>query len=141
MRVFKTEVFLESVKKQRIKDTDLIAVAEEFSKGNKGVEIQKNLFKKRVKRQGAGKSGGYRMYLAYQKGSSLFFILSQDRKDANKKNKQSKNEINKKSNSNLKLSAKQLLLLKRYAEGYLEMEDKDIERALKNNTLYEILMK
>lgn len=140
MRVFTTKVFRESIKKQRVTKTELKAVAFEFRKGSKGDEIRKSFFKKRMKSSTTGKSGGYRTYLAHQVGDNLFFVLAQERKSANKKGKQSKNQKKSLKQTSAKLSEEQIDALAVYGQGYFNLEDEQIDELLEQGVLEELVL-
>ncbi|AEF85671.1 conserved hypothetical protein [Treponema primitia ZAS-2] len=73
MRIFKTKRFARLSDKAGITDTDLSAAAEEVSRGAYEADLGGGVFKKRIARSGAGKSGGYRVILFFQQDERLFF--------------------------------------------------------------------
>jgi hypothetical protein len=73
MRIFKTKGFARLADKADITDPELIAVAGEVNRGEYEADLGGGVFKKRIARSGAGKSGGYRAILFFRKEDRLFF--------------------------------------------------------------------
>jgi hypothetical protein len=73
MRIFKTKQFTRLSGKAGITDAELAAAAGEVSRGEYEADLGGSVFKKRIARPGAGKSGGYRVVLFFRKGERLFF--------------------------------------------------------------------
>jgi hypothetical protein len=73
MRIFKTKRFARLSEKDGIADTDLVAAAGEVGRGEYEADLGGGVFKKRIARSGAGKSGGYRVILFFRKDERLFF--------------------------------------------------------------------
>ncbi|AEF81044.1 type II toxin-antitoxin system RelE/ParE family toxin [Leadbettera azotonutricia] len=73
MRIFKTKRFTKLSDKAGITDTDLITAAEEVNRGEYEADLGGGVFKKRVARVGAGKSGGYRVILFFRQDERLIF--------------------------------------------------------------------
>lgn len=75
MRAFKGKRFARWAKDERIGDEILLAAAVEALAGQVEADLGGYLFKKRVARRGAGKSGGYRTILGFRKGANRVFFL------------------------------------------------------------------
>jgi hypothetical protein len=73
MRIFKTKSFARLADKEGITNEELINAAGEVSRGEYEVDLGGGVFKKRIARPGAGKSGGYRVILFFRKEERLFF--------------------------------------------------------------------
>jgi hypothetical protein len=73
MRIFKTKSFARLADKAGITDAELKAAAGEVSRGEYEADLGGGVFKKRIARSGAGKSGGYRVILFFRKYERLFF--------------------------------------------------------------------
>jgi hypothetical protein len=73
MRIFKTKRFTRLSDKAGITDADLAAAAGEVNRGEYEADLGGGVFKKRIARSGAGKSGGYRVILFFRKDDRLFF--------------------------------------------------------------------
>ncbi len=70
MRIFGGKAFMKWAKKENISDDQLCQIAKEAFGGEVEADLGKYLFKKRVAREGKGKSGGYRTIIAYRKKKS-----------------------------------------------------------------------
>ncbi len=69
--------FAHWAKDERIEDDILCKAAKDVIEGRVEADLGKSLFKKRIKKEGMGKSGGYRVIVAYKKpNSSRIFFLS-----------------------------------------------------------------
>ena len=75
MRIFKNKVFSRYARKQGISDSVLAAAISEIESGLIDADYGGHLVKKRIARQGGGKSGGHRTILAYVKGDKAFFMF------------------------------------------------------------------
>lgn len=75
MKIYKTKVFARWQKKEKLPDSSLSKAAEEVINGLIDADLGGGIFKKRVARIGAGKSGGYRTILATKIDKGLFFIF------------------------------------------------------------------
>jgi hypothetical protein len=73
MRIFKTKQFIRLSDKAGITDTDLTAAAGEVNRGEYEADLGGGVFKKRIARTGAGKSGGHRVILFFRKDERLIF--------------------------------------------------------------------
>jgi hypothetical protein len=70
MRVFVTDSFDRWLRKEQLSDRALWIAAEEVVLGRFEADLGGYLFKKRIARQGGGKSGGYRTIIGYRRGST-----------------------------------------------------------------------
>ena len=75
MRILKTKWFTRFAKKNAIADQKLKVAIEEVEKGIVDADLGGGLIKKRVPREGGGKSGGYRTIIAYRRGEKAFFLF------------------------------------------------------------------
>ena len=77
MRVFKGRHFSRWATAEAIGDADLCQAAAEAFAGHFDADLGGYLFKKRIARQGSGKSGGYRTILGFRKSDSkrIFFLF------------------------------------------------------------------
>jgi hypothetical protein len=73
MRIFKTKASERLFERAGITDVDLIAAADEVSRGEYEADLGGGVIKKRVARSGAGKSGGFRVILFFRQDERLFF--------------------------------------------------------------------
>ncbi|WP_051271515.1 type II toxin-antitoxin system RelE/ParE family toxin [Fundidesulfovibrio putealis] len=76
MRAFKNKWFNKWARDEDIRDDTLWKAAEEIVAGRVEADLGKCLYKKRGARKGQGKSGGYRLIVAYKRPNldRLFFI-------------------------------------------------------------------
>ncbi len=75
MRVFKTKWFARFARREGIADSKLLATVQEIEKGLIDADYGGGLIKKRVARDGGGKSGGYRSIIAYRSEEKCFFMF------------------------------------------------------------------
>jgi hypothetical protein len=74
MSIYKTRLFARWARKEGLDDKALVQAVEEMSKGLYEASLGGNLFKKRIARQGQGKSGGYRTIVASNLKGRWFFL-------------------------------------------------------------------
>jgi len=122
MRAFKNKWFNKWARDEDIRDDTLWKAAEEIVAGRVEADLGKCLFKKRVARKGQGKSGGYRLIVAYKRPNSdrLFFISAFEKNDK----------------PNLKSAEQEALAL--VAAKYIEATDQTITNLKHINELFEI---
>lgn len=75
MRVFKTKWFSRYARHEGIKDTKLTKAVREIESGLNDGDYGGGLVKKRVAREGGGKSGGFRSVVAYKAGNRCVFMF------------------------------------------------------------------
>ena len=75
MRIFKTKVLARFTKRESIGDESLVAAIKAAERGLIDAELGGGLIKQRVARQGQGRSGGYRMIIAYRTKERAFFLF------------------------------------------------------------------
>lgn len=76
MRVFKTKHFSRYARKEGIEDSVLEGAIREIERGLIDAVLGGGLIKKRVARDGAGKSGGYRTIIAFSAGKRSLFLYA-----------------------------------------------------------------
>ncbi|HEX8662547.1 MAG TPA: type II toxin-antitoxin system RelE/ParE family toxin [Beijerinckiaceae bacterium] len=74
MPVYKTKVFARFARKAGIRDRELRNAAAEVARGNYDADLGGGVYKQRIARPGAGKSGGFRTILCFREGSHTFFV-------------------------------------------------------------------
>lgn len=89
-------------------------------KGLVDADLGGNLIKQRIARKGKGKSGGYRMIIAYRVGTFALFIYGFAKKDRET------------------LDAKELATARQLAEVWLSASPAAIEQASKEGKLIEV---
>jgi hypothetical protein len=75
MATYKIRAFCRFARKHRITDHALALAAAAVREGNTDADLGGGLFKQRLARAGGGKSGGFRVVVAYRRGEHLFFLL------------------------------------------------------------------
>jgi hypothetical protein len=74
VRIFKTVWFARYARRKRISDSSLSEAVERAERGAVDADLGAGLIKQRVARHGHGKSGGYRMLIAFRsKQRAVFF--------------------------------------------------------------------
>ena len=74
MRIFKTKEFTRDARKLGISDATLRSVIAEIEQGNFDAALGGEIFKQRIARGGAGKSGGYRTIIVFRQSHRSVFI-------------------------------------------------------------------
>ena len=74
MRIFKTKWFVRYVRQERISDHGLRDAIERAERGLVDADLGGGVIKQRVARPGQGRSGGYRMLIAYRSGNRAVFM-------------------------------------------------------------------
>ena len=74
MRIFKTKWIARFVRRERISDAGLKEAIERAERGLIDADLGSGLIKQRVARPGQGRSGGFRMILAYRTEDRAFFL-------------------------------------------------------------------
>ena len=119
MRIFKTKLFSKWAKHQTINDDSLKKAVEELCEGNSEGDLGGYVYKKRVAREGQGKSGSYRTIVAFKINDYAFFVYGFAKSD--------------KAN----LDVKELKAFKQLAKDLMSMDNKKLELALSNEELNE----
>lgn len=74
MRIFKTKWFVRYVRQEHISDHGLRDAIERAERGLIDADLGGGVIKQRVARTGQGRSGGYRMLIAYRSGNRAVFM-------------------------------------------------------------------
>ncbi len=74
MRIFKTKLFVRFARQLRIKDSSLREAIARAERGLVDADLGGGIIKQRVARTGQGRSGGYRMLIAYRSGDRAVFL-------------------------------------------------------------------
>jgi hypothetical protein len=74
LRIFKTKVFSKFAKKEQISDTALIEAVERAEKGLIDADLGGHIIKQRIRREGQGRSSGYRVLIAVRLKKRYVFI-------------------------------------------------------------------
>lgn len=120
MQIFKTKWFMRYVRQERIEDHCLREAIERAERGLIDADLGGGVIKQRVARTGQGRSGGYRMLIAYRFGNRAVFIYG----------------IAKSERDNI--DASELLTLREIGTTWLEAKAEQLEYAIKEGLLKEI---
>lgn len=74
MRAYKTKWFARFARRERIGDLGLLAAIARAERGLVDADLGGGIIKQRVARAGQGRSGGYRLLIAYRAGSRAIFL-------------------------------------------------------------------
>ena len=74
MRAFKTKWFVRFARRERISDAVLRQAVREVQDGRIDAVLGGGVIKQRLARQGGGKSGGFRVLLAYRRNALAVFL-------------------------------------------------------------------
>ena len=120
MRVFKTKWFARSVRRERIEDSTLCGAIERAERGIVDADLGGGVIKQRVARSGQGRSGGYRVLIAYRFGDRSVFLYGF-----------AKNERE-------NIEEDELATLREIAAGWLEADDKGLNKGVEKGILQEV---
>lgn len=120
MRIFRTKWFTRYARRERISDHSLVEAIERAERGIVDADLGGGVIKQRVARAGQGRSSGYRVLVAYRSGERTVFLYGF-----------AKNERE-------NIEDDELATLRDIAAGWLEADDKGLERALDMGFLQEI---
>jgi hypothetical protein len=76
VRIFKTKWVARFARRERISDRSLSEAVKRAERGSIDADLGGGIIKQRVSRQGQGRSGGYRMLVAYRAGSRAVFLYA-----------------------------------------------------------------
>ena len=120
MQIFKTKWLVRFARREQIADKSLSEAIERAERGVIDADLGGGLIKQRVARQGQGRSGGYRMMVAYRaKGRAVFLYGF------------AKNERD-------NINSDELLTLREIAAGWLAADTAKIRQALEEEALQEV---
>lgn len=122
MRVFKNKWFNRWARGEKIPDAALREAAQEVASGRVEADLGGSLFKKRIAKAGAGKSGGYRTIVGYKRPNSerIIFLYAF-----------SKNE-------RANISDKEEAALSVAAEAFISATDMQVSELLKKGSVWEV---
>jgi hypothetical protein len=120
VRIFKTKWLARYAKRERIADASLRAAVLRAERGLVDADLGGNVIKQRVARPGQGRSGGYRVLVAFHAGARAVFLYGF-----------AKNERE-------NIDADELATLKEIAAAWLVADDTKIRRAIADGILQEI---
>jgi hypothetical protein len=120
MRIFKMKGLAKFVKRERIADASLAEAIERAERGTIDADLGGGLIKQRVARQGQGRSGGYRMMIAFRTKNRAVFLLGFAKSEREN------------------ISPDELAALRELVKVWLHAPERDIATALKQGVLQEV---
>jgi len=120
LRVFKTKKFARFARKEGLDNEMLAEAVANIERGLVDANLGSGLIKQRVARAGAGKRGGFRTLIAYRIGEQAIYLFGF-----------AKNDL-------ANISPEDERDLKDYGALLLALKDKEIERMIKENELWEV---
>ena len=120
MAICKTKWFARWSRKNGLSDSSICAAVSEMTNGLYDANLGGGLYKKRIAKQGQGKSGGFRTLLASNFGNRWFFMYGFE--------KNQRSNIDKDEEDALKL----------LAEKFLALSNKEIEQATQSDEFIEV---
>jgi hypothetical protein len=120
VRIFKTKVFARFARGQQIGDSDLCDAVERAGRGLIDADLGGGVIKQRIARAGQGRSGGFRVLLAFRSTDRAVFIYGF-----------AKNERD-------NIDDKELKTLREIAAAWLTTSIVRIEKELSNGRLQEV---
>ena len=119
-RIFATARFTKFTRREHIADTTLVEAIARVERGLVDADLGGGLIKQRVARKGKGKSGGYRMLLAYRENDRAVFLFAF-----------AKNELD-------NINQEELSELRGTASNWLNAQPEILVQALEETALQEI---
>jgi hypothetical protein len=120
VRIYKTKWLGRFTRREKIKDGELTEAVRRAGRGLIDADLGGGIIKQRVARAGKGRSGGYRMLLAYRHGHRAVFLYGF-----------AKNERE-------NIGDDELQTLREAGAAWLAANAQQITRALKENALQEV---
>jgi hypothetical protein len=115
-----TKWFLRWARKTDLSNSTLNEALVNLDKGLSAADLGKNLYKVRVKREGQGKSSGYRTIVVYREKKRAIFLYGF-----------AKNEME-------NLTSKELHYFQKLGNDLLKLNRSQIEIAIKDNVLFDL---
>ncbi|MCY4590323.1 MAG: type II toxin-antitoxin system RelE/ParE family toxin [Alphaproteobacteria bacterium] len=120
MRTFKTKPFGRFTTREEIEDGALCEAVERAAKGLIGADLGGGVIKQRIARRGQGRSGGFRVIVAFRRGERAFFVHGFAKSDREN------------------LRSRELTALRSLADEMLGLDAAGLEAMLANGTISEV---
>ncbi len=120
MRLFKTKWFMRYTRQERLEDHSLRDAIERAERGLVDADLGGGIIKQRVARTGKGRSGGYRLLIAYRSGKRAVFLYGFSKSERDN------------------IEADELETLKEIGAAWLEAKKERLEYAITEGILREV---
>ena len=120
MRIYTTKWLTRFARRERIADRSLLEAVARAERGLVDADLGGGLVKQRVARAGQGRSGGYRMLIAYRAGTRAVFLYGFAKHEREN------------------IDPDQLLTLREIGASWLAADARRIERAIDEDALREV---
>jgi len=120
VQVFKTKWFVRYARRAQLHDKSLIEAIERAERGLVDADLGGGIIKQRVARTGKGRSGGFRLLIAYRSGDRAVFLYGF-----------AKNELD-------NIEENELETLREIGAKWLLAEQESLEKAIKEGVLMEV---
>ncbi len=120
MRIFKTKWFVRYARRERIGDDGLREAIERAERGLVDGDLGGDVIKQRVARKGQGRSGGYRVLIAYRRGNRAVFLYGFAKSEREN------------------IDDDELTTLRDIAEGWLTANNAKLDRAIADGFVQEV---
>jgi hypothetical protein len=120
MRVFKTKPFARFASREGIADEELCEAVAQAERGLIDADLGGGVIKRRLAREGQGKSGGFRTILLFRRGVKAFFVYGFAKSDRDN------------------IRRDELKAFRKLAGEMLALDDKALAAAMRNGTIMEI---
>ena len=121
MQVFKTKWLVRWTRREGIADRSLREAIERAERGLVDADLGGGIIKQRVARAGQGRSGGYRMLVAYRTGHRAVFLYGFAKREREN------------------IEADELLTLREIGAAWLAADPRSITQAIKEGALQEVI--
>src|SRR5271166_730582 len=120
VRIYKTKWLGRFARREKIKDGELAEAVRRAGRGLIDADLGGGIIKQRVARAGQGRSGGYRMLLAYRDGHRAVFLYGFAKSEREN------------------VADDELQTLREIGAAWLAADARQIARAVKENALQEV---
>ena len=121
MRIFKTKIFARFAHRQRISDASLCEAVRRAELGLLDAQLGGGVIKQRVGRPGQGRSGGYRVLIAYRPRSLSVFLYGFAKSERNN------------------VDDDELATLRDVAKGWFQADASTLARAIADGLIQEVM--
>lgn len=120
MRLFGTKWFMRYARRENIDGNSLHDAIERAERGLMDADLGGGIIKQRVARKGQGRSGGFRVLVAYRSGDRAVFLYGFSKSERDN------------------IEEAELETLREIGAAWLEAEERQIEHAIKEGILKEV---